>query len=119
MSRTIRRKNGWKVKSYTEVRCYCHNGECDFDRNQKRGCYHWANKRYHGCTKEQVEARLKAWYYSDSPQNFGDGFATKFARWKLRVTNKNELVKALKRGEEEDLLLTPTRALRGLWWYYD
>ena len=118
MSRTIRRKNAWNAKRYFDVSCDCHNGQCDFDSNQKYGCYHYIHEHYRGCTIEQVEAQQKAWFYSDCFKQHGN-HVTQYVRWKLRVTNRNKLVKALKRGEEENLILTQSRTLRGEWWYYD
>jgi hypothetical protein len=41
-----------------------------------------------------------------------------FARWKLRAVQRQELIEAMKTGEEENLQMTSKREICGLWWYY-
>ncbi len=109
MSRTYRRKNAWNAALHIE----------------KEMVDDWFNQRvrhtkYHGCTEEQVYQKLKAAFYGETSPNWdGKKYAKEYTRWKLRCLNKMELIRALKTGQEENLLLTGYRQVTGLWWYWD
>ena len=112
MSRTYRRKNSWNKHSYVDDWI---NDDESFDLLITRN-----NGKFHGCTKEQVIKKLNAWWYGEVPRNWNDNHRIKeYSKWKLRANNRQELTMAIKNGEEENLVLTERRTIRGLWWYYD
>ncbi len=108
MSRTIRRKNAWDKRAYIQ-------DEIDWEWFQER----IRHVKYHGLTDEQILARKNAWYHGETPPNWIGGKHKKwYCRWMLRAKNRQELIKAMKNGEEENLQMTDRREICGLWWYY-
>jgi hypothetical protein len=108
MSRTIRRKNAWDKRDYIE-------DYIDWEWFQER----IRHVKYHGLTDEQIHSRKLAWYHGETPPNWIGGKQMKwFARWKLRAVQRQELIEAMKTGEEENLQMTSKREICGLWWYY-
>lgn len=112
MSRTYRRKNDWNKFNYVDAW---------LEDTTLYGKLVDANiGRFNGCTKEHVTKKMNAWWYGEVSKNWNDNHRLKeYSRWKLRATNKQELINALKTGEEENLLLTERRTVRGLWWFYN
>ena len=111
MSRTYRRKNSWDKFTYVDAWLN--------DENLYADLIHRGVGGFHGCTKEQVTKKLNAWWYGEVPRNWtGNRSLKEYSRWKLRATNKQELIKAMKTCEEENLMLTEKRVIKGLWWYY-
>ncbi len=112
MSRTYRRKNAWQEKDYVDV------------KHVKYTIENVVNVRYYNKYENQpddvVYKRLKNWYHSDCPKNWSEGtFKKEHVRNKLRARNKQEIDRALKNGEEENLQLTTQREFFGEWWYYN
>lgn len=112
MSRTYRRKNAWQEKDYV-----------DADRVKHMIQYVVSSshyKKYENQPDEVVHKRLKNWYHSDCLKYWSEGaFKKGHVRDKLRALNKQELIRALKTGEEENLQLTTQRELFGEWWFYN
>ena len=122
MSRTIRRKNAWDKSKYVpttleakDMEFYCGGGRY-LRRNGFRGV-----GLYHGCTEAQILEKLNAWYHRELPDNWSRAPQMKeYAAQYLRVKNEAELVKAIARNEEDELVVTDRRTVRGFWWrYYD
>mgnify|MGYP000908896181 CR=1 FL=1 len=112
MSRTYRRKNAWQEKNYVDV---------DFVKYTNRYVVNVSYyKKYENQPDDAVHKRLKTWYHSDCLKYWSEGaFKKEHARNKLRAKNKQEIIRALKTGEEENLQLTTQRELFGEWWYYN
>ena len=108
MSRTYRRKNAWQEKDYVDV---------SFVR-EYNGLRRY--KKYQAMSDADVLKCMKNWYHSDCHQYWSEGaFKKEHVRNKLRARNKQEINRALKNGEEENLQLTTQRELFGEWWYYN
>ena len=116
MSRTYRRKNAWNEKDAINL-----DDEWIHHLNGENTINHisWHRRKYNGCTDEQVRAKLKARFHSDSWHVDGGEKAVKrVSRKALKAINKMKLIEALKRVEEGALQLSDKKAVSCLWWYY-
>lgn len=110
MSRTYRRKNAWQENDYVS----------DYVEDVRKWNHISRYKKYEELSDEKVYDIFYNWYHSDCPKYWSEGaYKKEHARRKLRPKNKQELIRALKEGEEENLQLTTTRELFGEWWYYN
>lgn len=119
MSHTYRKKDSWN--KYQFVDAWVEDEEWFKFLTGERVVWGGSrNGKYHGCTKEQVLAKLNAWWHGETNRNWNDSKRIKqYSRWKLRAKNKQELTRAMQTGEEENLMLTTCREIKGEWWFYN
>ena len=120
MSRTYRRKNGWNKKYFTEYdRDWLDHmsGENVFPHIS----FH--RRKYNGLTAEKILERLDAKYHSDNLFYRTNNHGRKdFAKWWLRHNMNQDLRKAIKNGNEDDLDINESnykKKLNGWWLWWD
>lgn len=119
MSRSIRRKNAWNAHSYVDDWIDNYEECKGFFQGQSNYSGHGVGK-YHGCTKQQVYDKLYAKFHGETPRNWSNKKRMKeYSIWKLRCRNKMELREAIKNCNEEDIVFTTRRTIRGLYRWFD
>lgn len=120
MSRTIRRKNAWNKESFIK----CDEEWLDHMSGMNPFPYiKFHRRKYNGCSHDQIKKRLNAKYHSDNMHYRESNRGVKeWGKWWVRFHMNQDLKKAVRYGEEDNLCLTEKsyhKAMNGWWLWWD